>query len=81
LHGLISVDGEAPSLASISLFSEAAQLYFVAIWIFNGLCQSTGGPLLTSILGKFFKYNERGFVFGKLYHYHYHYHYHHHRHH
>ena len=50
LYGLLSHDGVSPSLAKVSMQSEAARLYFIAIWIVHGLFQSVGGPLVTAVM-------------------------------
>jgi sugar phosphate permease len=41
-----------------------AQTFFLFVWMFHGLMQSTGGPGNTAIMGNWFGPKNRGYVFG-----------------
>jgi sugar phosphate permease len=41
-----------------------AQTFFLCVWMFHGLMQSTGGPGNTVIMGNWFGPKNRGYIFG-----------------
>eukprot|EP01084_Bolivina_argentea_P105866 189595_1 len=50
--------------SSVSLFNIHNTYYFIILWMFNGLIQSTGWPTSVKIMGKYFGENHAGFIFG-----------------
>lgn len=50
--------------ASYPWFGIKHEYYYILLWIFNGLIQSTGWPTCVKIMGKWFGENHSGFIFG-----------------